>query len=331
VTVSCLQTWNRPRHGGARATRGLSLVELMVAIALGLALLTALTALFVNTSGARRELDRSAELHEAGRYALGFLRDELSHAGFYGPLVGATGTNDQPCATDSAVWADSLALHVRGRNQDETGAQFSCIDALRKPGTDAVFMQRASTCVAGAAGCDPLTPGLAYLQVSGCGEEYSTNPFVAAIATRGGEASPFTLRTRECVVTQPAPVRRMVRRIFFVATDDSLNYVDITPMGVSDPVLVSAGIENLQFEYAIDTDRDGSPDTYSFSPTAAQWPDVVGLRLWVLSRATEASARTEGKTFTMADVEQAVGADDRFKRHVFTSFVTFTTPQGLRE
>lgn len=314
-----------------RPPRGLSLVELMVAIALGLALLTALTALFVNTSGARRELDRSAELHEAGRYALGFLRDELAHAGFYGPLVGATGTSDQPCTTDTAVWADSLALHVRGRNQDDTGTAFSCIDDLRKPGTDAIFTQRASTCVAGATGCDPLTPGLAYLQVSGCGEEYSTNPFVAAIATREGEASPFTLRTRECVVTRPAPVRRMVRRIFYVGTDDTLNYVDITPGGVGSPVLVSAGIENLQFEYAIDTDRDGSPDTYSHAPTAAQWPDVVGVRLWVLSRASEASARAEGKTFVMGDVEHAAGTGDRFKRHVFTSFVTFTTPQGLRE
>lgn len=327
----CLNILKSTATGGRRTQRGLSLVELMVAIALSLALLTALTALFVNTSNARRELDRSAELHEAGRYALGFLRDELSHAGFYGPLVGATGTNDQPCITDTAVWADSLALHVRGRNQDETGTLFSCIDALRKPGTDAIFTQRASTCVAGAPGCDPLTPGLAYLQVSGCGEEYSTNPFVAAIASGEGQASPFTLRTRECVVTRPAPVRRMVRRIYFVATDNSLNYVDIAPAGVSAPVLVSAGIENLQFEYAIDSDRDGSPDTYSFAPTSAQWPDVVGLRLWVLSRATEASPRSERKSFSMADVELTVGADDRFKRHVFNSFVTFTTPQGLRE
>ena len=57
-----------------RDQRGLTLIELMVALVLGLLLLTAMVTLFANTSAARRELDRSAELHATGRYALEFLR-----------------------------------------------------------------------------------------------------------------------------------------------------------------------------------------------------------------------------------------------------------------
>jgi type IV pilus assembly protein PilW len=313
------------------AQRGLTLVELMVALALGLVLLAAMATLFANTSAARRELDRSAELHESGRYALDFLRDELLHAGFYGPLTSISGTVDEPCTTDVSKWRDSLALHVRGSNQADAGTQFDCIKAARKPGTDAVFIQRASTCMAGEPGCAPQTPGVPYLQVSGCGEEYSTQPFVAAVATSDSSTTPFTLRTKECVVTKPAPVRQFLRRIFYIGTDDTLNYVDVTPTGLTAPVLVTAGIENLQVEYAVDGNADGSPDDYTSAPAVADWPNVVASRLWVLSRAMDASPGGEGKTFTLADTVFVPAGNDRFKRHVFSTFVTFATPQGIRE
>lgn len=318
----------RPPSTRHRA-RGLTLVELMVALTLGLVLLAALITLFVNTSGARRELDRSAELQESGRYALEFLRDELAHAGFYGPLVSVSGTVDEPCSTDIAKWRDSLALHVRGSNQDDATTLFSCLGSARKAGTDAVFIQRAATCTAGATGCDGLIEGVPYLQVSGCGDEYSTTPFVAEVATTSEEASPFTLRTKECVVSKTAPVRRFIRRIFYVGTDDALYHVDVGIGGVGEPVFVTSGVEDLQFEYALDSDGNGSPDTYESDPAA--WADVVGVRLWVLARSEEQGARAEGKRFDMGDVSVTPADTDRYKRHVFSSFVTFITPQGIRE
>ena len=312
-----------------RRSRGLTLVELMVALALGLVLLAALVTLFVNTSGARRELDRSAELQESGRYALEYLRDELAHAGFYGPLVSVSGTTDEPCTTDIAKWRDSLALHVRGSNQDDASTLFSCLGTARKDGTDAVFIQRAATCAAGDTGCDALTEGVPYLQVSGCGDEYSTTPFVAEVATTSDEDSPFVLRTKECVVSKTAPVRRFIRRIFYVGTDDGLYYVDIGTTAVGDPVLITSGVENLQFEYALDTDGNAAPDTYDSDPTA--WSDVIGVRLWVLARSEEEGSRAESKSFAMGDVSVSPASTDRYKRHVFSSFVTFITPQGIRE
>ncbi|MBM3343261.1 MAG: prepilin-type N-terminal cleavage/methylation domain-containing protein [Betaproteobacteria bacterium] len=43
-----------------RAQRGFSLIELMVAIALGLLILAALTTVFVNASATRSEIDRTS-------------------------------------------------------------------------------------------------------------------------------------------------------------------------------------------------------------------------------------------------------------------------------
>ena len=52
------------------AARGFTMVELMVAMALGLLLLGVLVAMVVSTIGNRNELDKSSRQIENGRYAL---------------------------------------------------------------------------------------------------------------------------------------------------------------------------------------------------------------------------------------------------------------------
>ncbi|MEN9544000.1 MAG: type pilus assembly protein PilW [Pseudomonadota bacterium] len=314
-----------------RAQAGLSLVELMVAVTIGLLIVAALTALFVKSSSARREIERSAEMQESGRYALQFLRNEIAHAGFYGPLVGPTGSTDLPCSTTVSEWSDSLLLHVSASNDDDITTRFACIAGTgataRKAGTDAIFVQRAATCSVGESGCDPQVAGTAYLQVSGCGNEYSTQPFVAAVAPSATASAPFALHKKDC--TTQAPLRRFVRRIFFVANDNSLRYVDLGPDGPTAPVLVSAGVENLQFSYAIDSDADGSPNSYSAAPDAASLPNTVGVRVWLLARSTEEGLAPEGKSYQLDTLN--LSPTDRLKRHVYASYISFITPAGAKE
>jgi len=124
-------------------------------------------------------------------------------------------------------------------------------------------------------------------------------------------------------------VRRFLRRIYYVAPDFSLNYVDITPGGPTAPVLVTEGIENLQLEYGIDTTGDGQADVFTSSPAADEWPNALGLRIWILSRAPEQGGPVINRRVVMGDV--TLDFEDRWKRHVFASYVTFLNPQGLRE
>ena len=53
----------------------------------------------------------------------------------------------------------------------------------RKGNTDAIVIQRTSTCVAGTTDCAAPVAANAYLQVSECGTEYLTTPFVLALGT----------------------------------------------------------------------------------------------------------------------------------------------------
>ena len=69
-----------------RAVRGVSLLELMTAMTIGLLILLGLTSVFVNSSTASRELKNTAEQIENGRYAIELLTQDIRHAGYYGEL-----------------------------------------------------------------------------------------------------------------------------------------------------------------------------------------------------------------------------------------------------
>jgi type IV pilus assembly protein PilW len=67
----------------ARAARGFSLVELLVATAIGLVVMGAVTVGFVGSSNARRSADQASQQVESGRYAMQLLSEELQLAGYY--------------------------------------------------------------------------------------------------------------------------------------------------------------------------------------------------------------------------------------------------------
>lgn len=306
--------------------RGVSLIELMVSLAIGLVLVIALSALFVNSSTLRREVDLSAEVIENGRYGLDVLSRELSQAGFYGPLTLPVGSTALPCSTTLSDWADSLAVHVVGVNNAAVGP--GCF--VRKADTDAVFVQRASTCSVGEAGCEAEAVNNAYLQVSECGSEYLTKPFVVGA---GGDATAFTLQTKACDGTK-APKRKLIRRIFYISPANVLSYVDVTLANVSAPVALVDNIEQMQLEYAVDDNGDGTPD--SFSSTPADWTQVIGVRVWLLARSTGSSANTKNAMdFRMGDLPASsvsVGAAaTNPKRRVYSTYIPFVTPKMRRE
>src|SRR5512138_510028 len=185
------QTVRIARQRTRSSEHGLTLVELMVAMTIGLLLVAATTALFANSSALRRQIESSADVIENGRYGLDVLSRELSLAGYYGTLSAPNGITINMCSTDPVVWADSLAVHAVGLNN----AQADPLCLNRNPGTDASLVQRASTCTTtdAGAGCAENANN-AYLQVSECGDEYSITPFVVA---KGNDPA-LKLQTRAC-------------------------------------------------------------------------------------------------------------------------------------
>jgi type IV pilus assembly protein PilW len=110
-----------------------------------------------------------------------------------------------------------------------------------------------------------------------------------------------------------------------------LSYIEITPGGALPAVEVVENIEQMQIEYAVDSDNDGTPD--SFTPTPADWSQVIGARVWLLARSSETSPNVKNAlTFQMSDTTYDVpAATANFKRRVYSTYIPFMTPMSRRE
>src|SRR5437016_14484524 len=99
--------------------QGFSLVELMISLAIGLLLLTALATLFDNSSRTQREVGLSAQQIENGRTAIDIVSEDVGHAGFcgyYGGSFTPPGPMPDPCAPDVPSLTAALALPLQGYN-----------------------------------------------------------------------------------------------------------------------------------------------------------------------------------------------------------------------
>ncbi|MDP1606493.1 MAG: PilW family protein [Rhodocyclaceae bacterium] len=336
--------------------RGLSLIELMISITIGLLILSAITTLFVNQSRTRTELDKSNRMIDNGRYALEVLSENLRVAGFYGildpsPLALPAGITD-PCSTASADMADALRLHVGGYDAAAVNSAIAsppCSLASLKDGSDILVLRRANTST-------PLAQtaavnGTHYIQVSRCRFDIVNN-FI--IGTTPGN---FIMRQRDCTETSTTPyadVRRFIVQTYFVSPNNNgsdgiptLKRMELDPAGsgafITTPLV--EGIEYLQVEYGIDdpladTDGDGTVGTDGIADsyvtcsacTIDNWSDVVSVKLHIIARNLEpTTGYTDTKTYNLGLAGAFGPFNDNYKRHAYTQVVRLVNPASRRE
>ncbi|NMF88924.1 PilW family protein [Aromatoleum petrolei] len=326
-----------PSHPFGRTQAGVSLVEVMISMTLGLLVLAAMTTVFVNNSQSRRELNNAATQLENGRYALQILKDELSMAGYYDALANLnTGAKTaSPCSSTVADWSDTMVVAVEGVNSD----RFDCINSASvKANTGMIFVQRASTSEQSPEALDNTDQGRAFLQVQMCGAQYDAgNRMVLKSHTEQDPDTVFTMQTKKCDGTK-APIREYIRRIFFIGEAKGipvLRRVDVRSDGLQAAQDLVEGIEDLQFEYAIDTNSNGSPDEFSETPTADKMADIVGVRVWLIARSLlPTPGYSESKTFKLGTKDAGAIAGllpAGYKRHVFTTYIELVHPVARRE
>lgn len=329
-----------------RPARGVSLIELMVAIAVGMFVILAVTTVFTNSSRSHAELQRNAAQIENGRYAIEILTEEIQMAGFWGPYATASDIPTLPlmCATATAdlgwdVATLRIPVPIFGYDGTEVPVGEDCLGFRRGSGAlvpDVIAVRRVETVALAPAAAD----GSAFLQVSNCNTDPSATPFVFS-----QNAGDFTLRKRDCATAEN--IRRYRTRAFYIGTCSNCPNVDGLPSlrvaefdavnkVINDTTLVE-GIENLKVEYGLDNDGDGQVDVYSTcsgaSPcTVADWRNVVTVRVHVLSRTSEASpGYVDQKTYDMGAGGSVGPFNDAFKRHVYTAVVRAVNPAGRRE
>lgn len=147
---------------------GLTLIELMIAMTLGLFLAAGLATLFIASNRSYRQNELIAGMEDQGRFALSTLQRDLAMAGYWGGMLGSGSiipnlrdtdvTNDdstavaalgadRDCGVDASdPWSFDLRARVGFRNHDAAAAvatQWRCI-GHQLAGTDAFSVKRVS-------------------------------------------------------------------------------------------------------------------------------------------------------------------------------------------
>jgi type IV pilus assembly protein PilW len=131
-----------PGCSRARA-RGLTLIELMVALVLGLVLLGGLATVFVANKQTYRQQDMLARLQENGRFALSLLERDVRRAGGGQPLTAAlVGDTVIPATAANndcnAVKALDLPKAIDGFDNAKSASELSYLNPAPEPDTDAI-------------------------------------------------------------------------------------------------------------------------------------------------------------------------------------------------
>jgi type IV pilus assembly protein PilW len=320
-----------------RAMNGMSLIELMIALALGMIVMAAMVTVFASSSANRQEIERASRQIENGRYAMQLLSDDLRLAGFYGEFnvksMGPPNVLVDPCSLTATDWA--LAMPASLFAYDNGASAPTCTSTNPVAGTDILVIRRTASCESGVGSCPPVVAGQPYLQVAKCGTETPTTPYV--IGTSG--ATNFNLHMRDCATA--AGLRQYFMRSYYISADNghgvaipTLKRMEFTGGGFVDVPLVE-GIEQINYEYGIDNDGDGAPDVFSADPTslgltakdqAIIWSNVVAVRINLLARSIEPSVNyTDSKTYTLGldktGAPITVTPGDNYRRHAYTSLV----------
>jgi type IV pilus assembly protein PilW len=310
---------------------GMTLIELMVALAIGAFLMIGAITVFMQSRTTFRVTESLSRLQENARFALQVLEPEIRMAHFWGltPTTTNVGNRARPTAANGPGpddcgnnWTINLDQAVEGSNNNYpfACAGFGTVEA----NADTLTVRRTSE--------DFETPPLAggatmrIQSIRGTGD----SQIFVGTAIPGG----FNVLTSE--------THRLIVNGFYVSRDSTLG-VGIPSLRVHtlqadstiDDQEVIPGVEDLQVQFGVDTDAvntddRGSIDRYvntddpmidptnaGFNPTA----EILAVRIWVRVRAERLeNGFTDTTNYVYAD--QNVGPfNDGFRRLVVSKTI----------
>ena len=339
---------------------GATLVELMIAIAIGLLLLTALAALFAYNSNARGEIDRTSQQIENGRYGLEVLRDDIHQAGFFAGYDGSAATKQATtaCVPRAGValsaanlgWQASPALvplSIYGYAGGDLPGTETCI-TNQKTNTDVLVVRRVvseplpvTTMAAG------TYPADYFMQVSTCADATVDAPTIPFVIATGASATPFTLHAKNCIAL--ATVRKLVVRAYYVGTCSvctgggdgipTLRMVELSAGAMPNGgVPLVEGIDSMRVEYSIDNDANGTVDSIKRCKAGvdacslADWTNVMAVKVHLLARNLGKTIDySDAKTYNMGLAGTIAAPGDGYKRHLYSALVIAHNQTGPRE
>ena len=346
-----------------RRQRGLTLVELLIAVAIGVLLLLGISLLFSQNRQSFRQNEEIARIQENARFAITELSQDIAMAGFFAEIVdGAAITVDgsvagtEDCGPGGAPWlydfanglldgAVRIADQATAADGAAVQARFDCVDAATfRAGTDVIGFRRTSG-VAAFWEADPdggISPACVNLRIPDGVNCVNAVPGRGIFVRENGtQAVLYSGAAPSAVPTRPFEDWEYTPRIYYVRDVDAggnaiptlcrmrLDNTVAGPQPLVEDCLVS-GVENFQVELGVDTDGDGAANSYVSNPGAGDLERAVAVRIYLLMRALQPDVGyTDERQYALGNVVIAA-RNDRFHRRVYSTTVTMRNLNNMR-
>lgn len=298
-----------PSHRPVRArARGLSLIELLVAITIGGLLIFGATQVYVDSRATYEINEQTARLQETARFAMSIIEPDIRMSNYWGLVKGAGVILDQSAQGTASGggpdncgvnFARDLLQNLQGSNGSYPFPVATCApdDGGYVANSDTLVVRRASTVPSSSSAnrlqiCSTRMAGRLFSDGSACtpAPNGQVNDLIvhAYYLSRNSEtqAGLPTLRRHTLV---PGPAVR-----------------------VGDEIV--PGIEDLQIQFGIDpTGTSGIATRYVDPPAVPVDGQIVSVRVWLLVRAENPEVGfRDGRTYEYAD--RSYTPNDNFRR-----------------
>ena len=295
--------------------QGFSLVELMVALTIGLIILSSVSMLFVSSKKTYTTQDRLARLQENARFAMQFIIKDLRLTGYYGCVDEINADSVSNTLNSSTSFAYNAQIPLEGLNS-AAGTWYPSGSATLPSGiasgTDAIAIRMGDA--SSSVYIDTEMPNSSaelkvnsvtgfntgdIIMVSDCTSTdimQITQVQTSSVKLQhnpGGGSSPGNSTQKLSKAYSPSGngtrVMKFMTRQYFIATGASGNPALWRQDNTATPVELVDGIESLQVLYGKDTDSDRIPNLYLQAgaaglQSAADWSSVVSVRIGILAR-----------------------------------------------
>ncbi|WP_351075902.1 PilW family protein [Shewanella sp. CAL98-MNA-CIBAN-0140] len=308
--------------------RGMSLVELMVAMLISLFLTAGLFTMFSMSSSNVTTTSQFNQLQENGRIALVIMERDLSQLGFMGDITGTDFNNINSTFSATAVTADCVGAglnnasfpdttqltnfrHLWGYEQGESAETMACITP--NSNTDVIQIKRL------------IGPPSTVLTAT---RYYAASTSSKIVFFNGSSAAPGLVNSR---------LWEYQHHVYFIRDDG------ITPVlrrrtlsisnGMNNEEQLVEGIENMRILYGFDSDGDGTANSYmpAQNVTTLMWDNavfqrVVSLKVFLLVRSSEED-RTYKNDNTYKLGDKTIGPlNDNYRRKIVSSTIVLENP-----
>lgn len=280
----------------AGPARGFTLVEMMVAMTVGIMVLIALSSVMISNSSSRRSGDRNATLQTSARYAIEVLRRDVQHAGYAGGTGYMPNTSDNlslfqslsnPAAITRACSPRAGHLEWPLEASDNANNFAACVPHTEYvAGTDVLIVRHAaqqSILVPPSSATDERVANVLYYysdhnaELSRYGIGSATPTIIKAglgpqpvstAAVYAVQENVYYIRPWSFSATENPRIPALVmRRLVPGATGPA--------MSDGDAELIAPGVVNMQLKFGLSTDRAGSNPSFNYQNWAPSLVDAA--------------------------------------------------------